>query len=81
MTHKRQGRLVWESYTGAENARDAGIVCVSQTVLTKDNENEIMDIFKFVRGMGVQRCRVWDITPKGMLLEIWTSGPRITWRR
>ncbi len=48
-----------------KNARDAGIVCVSQTVLTKDNENEIMDIFKFVRGMGVQRCRVWDITPEG----------------
>jgi radical SAM protein with 4Fe4S-binding SPASM domain len=46
-----------------KNARAVGLTCVSQTVLTKKNENEIVDIFKFARGMGLQRCRVWDMTP------------------
>ncbi len=46
-----------------KNAREARLTCVSQTVLTKENENEIVDIFKFVRSMGIQRCRVWDMTP------------------
>ncbi|MEE8401325.1 MAG: radical SAM protein [Candidatus Hydrothermarchaeaceae archaeon] len=46
-----------------KNARTAGLTCVSQTVLTKKNEDEIVDIFKFARSMGLQRCRVWDMTP------------------
>ena len=46
-----------------KNARAAGITCASQTVLTKDNENEIVEIFRFARSMGIQRCRVWDMTP------------------
>lgn len=45
------------------NARDVGLTSVSQTVLTKNNENEILDIFKFARRLGLQRCRVWDMTP------------------
>jgi radical SAM protein with 4Fe4S-binding SPASM domain len=48
-----------------KNAKAAGITCVSQTVLTKLNENEIFDIFIFARSLGIQRCRVWDITPSG----------------
>ncbi len=53
-----------------KNAREAGLTCVSQTVLTKENENEIIDIFKFARSMGIQRCRVWDMTPsKGYAKE------------
>lgn len=48
-----------------KNAKDAGMTCVSQTVLTKLNENEIFDIFRFARSFGIQRCRVWDITPSG----------------
>jgi MoaA/NifB/PqqE/SkfB family radical SAM enzyme len=46
-----------------KNAKEAGLTCVSQTVLTKENENEIIDIFKFARSLGIQRCRVWDMTP------------------
>lgn len=46
-----------------QNARAAGLTCVSQTVLTKKNEGEIVDIFKLARSKGLQRCRVWDMTP------------------
>lgn len=46
-----------------KNAREVGLTCVSQTVLTSLNENEIGDIFKFARSLGLQRCRVWDMTP------------------
>ncbi len=46
-----------------KNAKAAGMTCVSQTVLTKDNENEIVDIFRFARSHGIQRCRVWDMMP------------------
>jgi len=46
-----------------KNAKDAGLTCVMQTVLTRQNEDEILDIFKFARLLGVQRSRVWDITP------------------
>ena len=48
-----------------KNAKDAGLICVSQTVLTKQNENEIIDIFKFARSIGTQRCRVWDMMLMG----------------
>jgi radical SAM protein with 4Fe4S-binding SPASM domain len=46
-----------------KNAKEAGLTSVSQTVLTKKNEDQIVDIFRFARGMGIQRCRVWDMTP------------------
>jgi radical SAM protein with 4Fe4S-binding SPASM domain len=45
------------------NARREGITCVSQTVLTRENESEIADIFRFARTLGIQRCRIWDMTP------------------
>ena len=51
------------------NAEDAGITRVAQTVLTKQNENKIYDIIKFVREkFDVERCRVWDATPSGTAL-------------
>jgi radical SAM protein with 4Fe4S-binding SPASM domain len=46
-----------------KNAKEAGMTCVTQTVLTKENEGEILGIFKLARSLGVQRCRVWDIVP------------------
>ena len=46
-----------------KNSMEAGITCVSETVLTKHNEGEITDIFRLARSMGIQRCRVWDMTP------------------
>ena len=48
-----------------KNAKAVGLTCASQTVLTKQNENEIIDIFKFTRSIGIQRCRVWDMMPTG----------------
>lgn len=45
------------------NGIETGHTCVMQTVLTKQNENEILDIFKFAQSLGVQRSRVWDMTP------------------
>jgi len=53
-----------------KNVRDVGITCVSQTVLTKKNEKEIVDVFRFARVFGIQRCRVWDMMPsKGAALD------------
>ncbi len=53
-----------------KNAKEAGMTCVTQTVLIKENENEVVDIFKFARSLGIQRCRVWDIVPaEGRALE------------
>jgi|GEM_PF-1293124 len=46
-----------------KNARRAGITCVSQTVFTRENEDEIVEILSLARSLGVQRCRVWDMTP------------------
>jgi radical SAM protein with 4Fe4S-binding SPASM domain len=48
-----------------KNAKSVGLTCVSQTVLTSQNENEIIDIFNLARSIGVQRCRVWDMMPTG----------------
>jgi len=59
-----------------KNARAAGITCVSQTVLTKDNEDEIVEIFRFARSMGIQRCRVWDMMPsEGCGIESFDARP------
>ena len=53
-----------------KNAKEVGMTCVTQTVLIKENENEIINIFKFARNLGVQRCRVWDIVPsQGRAIE------------
>lgn len=46
-----------------ENGIEVGLNCVMQTVLTKKNEDEIFDIFEFAHSLGVQRSRVWDMTP------------------
>lgn len=52
------------------NGIEAGLTCVMQTVLTKKNEGEIFDIFEFARDLGVQRSRVWDMTPAdGVAME------------
>jgi radical SAM protein with 4Fe4S-binding SPASM domain len=60
----RKGSFI-RAVRALKNAKAAGMTCVSQTVLTKRNENEILDIFKTARGMGIQRCRVWDMLPTG----------------
>ncbi len=46
-----------------KNAKEVGMTCVTQTVLTKLNEKEVIEIFKLARSLGVERCRVWDIVP------------------
>jgi radical SAM protein with 4Fe4S-binding SPASM domain len=46
-----------------KNAKESGMTCVTQTVLTKLNENEVINVFRFARNLGIQRCRVWDIVP------------------
>jgi len=46
-----------------ESARKVGITCVSQTVVTRKNQDEVTDIFALARSLGLQRCRVWDMTP------------------
>jgi radical SAM protein with 4Fe4S-binding SPASM domain len=48
-----------------KNAKAAGIMCVVQTVITRDNENEINRIAEFARSLGVQRYRLWDVMPSG----------------
>lgn len=59
-----------------KNAREVGITCVSQTVLTNKNEKEIVSIFEFARGLGLQRCRVWDMMPSsGCALENFDIRP------
>jgi radical SAM protein with 4Fe4S-binding SPASM domain len=52
-----------------ENCSDAGIKTVMQTVLSKDNENEIFDIFEFALELGMDRSRVWDMLPVGSAFE------------
>jgi len=57
-------------------AKKVGLIAVSQTVLTKNNENEIFDIFRLARRLGLQRCRVWDLTPsQGKAFEIMDTMP------
>jgi len=46
-----------------KNAKNVGMTGACQTVLTRENENEILNIFRFARSLGIQRCRVWDMTP------------------
>jgi radical SAM protein with 4Fe4S-binding SPASM domain len=48
-----------------KNAKDVGLTCASQTVITKLNEEEILDIFRFARSIGIQRCRVSDMINEG----------------
>src|SRR4030042_3673145 len=58
----RKGSFI-RAVQALKNAKAAGMTCVSQTVITKKNELEVVDIFKFARSMGIQRCRVWDMMP------------------
>ncbi len=65
----KEGSFV-KAIQALRNAGRAGIMTVSNTVLTRDNEEEVVEIFKLARGMGIQRCRVWDMTPShGCALE------------
>ncbi len=48
-----------------KNAKAAGMTTVSQTVITRETEKEIFAIFRFARSLGIDRSRVWDITPSG----------------
>jgi len=58
------------SLKALKNAIDVGMTAVSETVVTKQGENEIFDIIKFAREkIGVHKCRVWDATPSGAVLE------------
>jgi radical SAM protein with 4Fe4S-binding SPASM domain len=58
-----------KSIEALKNAIDVGITAVSQTVITRQNKNEVFDIIKFAREeLGVQRCRIWDVTPSGTAL-------------
>jgi radical SAM protein with 4Fe4S-binding SPASM domain len=53
-----------------KNASEAGIDRVSQTVLTKINEDKITEIIKFAREkLNIERCRVWDMTPSGTAID------------
>ncbi len=66
----------YRAVSALKNANEIGITCVSQTVLTKENEREIVDIFKFARSLGLQRCRVWDMMPSsGCALENFDIRP------
>ena len=47
------------------NAAAAGMTPVSQTVLTKENEDEIMEIIWMARKAGVKRVRLWDMMLSG----------------
>lgn len=59
------------------NAQEASITPVSQTVLTSLNENEIESIFSLSLGLGVKRCRTWDMTPsEGMAKSNSVIGPK-----
>lgn len=56
-------------------AVETGITAVSQTVITKENENEVFEIFKLARSIGVQRCRVWDMMPVGCGKDVFDIKP------
>lgn len=51
-----------------KNARDAGMTSVMQTVITRGNQDEIVNIAKLARSIGVQRYRLWDVMPSGEAL-------------
>lgn len=52
-----------------EYALRAGIIVASQIVVTKKNMDDVLPIIGFCRHLGVQRCRVWDMTPSGRGME------------
>jgi len=60
----REGSFV-KALKALGNAKNAGITAVSQTVLTRENENEILDILKMARKAGMERCRIWDMMLSG----------------
>ncbi len=51
-----------------KNAVEMDLTCVVQTVMTKHNEDEIMDIVKLAKSVGVHRYRLWDVMPSGTAL-------------
>jgi radical SAM protein with 4Fe4S-binding SPASM domain len=48
-----------------KNANDMGIAQVMQTVITRENQDEIIKIAKLARSIGVHRYRLWDVMPSG----------------
>ncbi|NIO22719.1 MAG: radical SAM protein [Candidatus Aenigmarchaeota archaeon] len=71
----REGSF-YRAVSALKNARKIGITCVSQTVLTKENETETVGIFELARSLGLQRCRVWDMMPSsGCALENFDIRP------
>lgn len=51
------------------NAIDAGLITVAQTVVTSENEKEVIEIFEFSRSIGIHRSRIWpeiltNMTPR-----------------
>ncbi|MCX6817401.1 MAG: radical SAM protein [Candidatus Aenigmarchaeota archaeon] len=50
---------------GIGNTAAAGITPVSQTVLTSENEGEVMRIICLARKAGVERVRLWDMMLSG----------------
>lgn len=46
-----------------------GITPVCQTVVTRNNEDQLIEIFEFARSLGAQRCRSLDMMPTGVALE------------
>ncbi|MBU0471458.1 MAG: radical SAM protein [Nanoarchaeota archaeon] len=71
-THDRirgKSNSFYKAVNALKNAKEVGITCVCQTVLTKINEKEVLDIFKFARSLGIQRCRVSDMIHEGRAIE------------
>ena len=54
-----------KSMEAVRNAADLGMVCVVQTVMTRENEHEIIDIARLARDAGAQRYRLWDVMLSG----------------
>jgi radical SAM protein with 4Fe4S-binding SPASM domain len=52
-----------------KHALEANLVVVSQIVVTSENLSNILHVVAFSRRLGVQRARVWDMTPSGLALE------------
>lgn len=52
-----------------QNALKNEITCVCQVVVTTENAAALPTIITYARKLGVQRCRVWDMTPSGAALS------------
>ena len=62
--------------SAAELSRRYGINFVSQTVVTRDNMDRLLDIVKFARRNGIESCRFWDMTLSGRAISTPERLPR-----